>query len=283
MKLADNCVDFFNEPMRKYADLIDQAFYFPTAEFKVEKDSLHFHGVNLMEIIKEYGTPLKLSYLPKIEQNITYAYKIFENALNKHKYEGSYTYAYCTKSSHFRFVLEEVLSNGAHIETSSAYDIPIVRNMHKAGKLSKEHYVICNGFKRPLYLKEVTSLLNEGYKNCVPILDNLNELKYYEENVEDEFQIGIRIAADEEPNFAFYTSRLGIRYSDILPYYKEGIKDSKAKLKMLLQTNAQQKPLDSLHTKQVFDGPTKVDVICTNLGYFLTIDCKCSPNYLDKI
>ena len=56
--------------MRKYADLIDQTFHFPTDEFKVENDCLHFNGVNLLEIIKEYGTPLKLSYLPKIEQQL---------------------------------------------------------------------------------------------------------------------------------------------------------------------------------------------------------------------
>ena len=59
--------------MRKYADLINQTFDFPTEDFKVEKDQLHFHGVNLMEIIKTYGTPLKLSYLPKISGNIDFA------------------------------------------------------------------------------------------------------------------------------------------------------------------------------------------------------------------
>ncbi len=219
--------------MRKYADLIDQTFDFPTKEFRVKKDELHFHGVDLMEIIKEYGTPFKLTYLPKISENIKYAYGIFEKAIKKYKYEGSYTYAYCTKSSHFRFVLEEALASKSHIETSSAFDIPIVRNLHKTGKLSKEHFIICNGFKRPLYLENVTKLLNDGFTNCIPILDNLNELKFYQENVQDEFQIGIRVAADEEPNFAFYTSRLGIRYNDILPYYSETIKGSKAKLKML--------------------------------------------------
>lgn len=219
--------------MRKYADLIDQTFYFPSEEFKVEKDSLHFHGVNLMEIIREYGTPIKLSYLPKIEQNIQYAHKIFEDAIKKYQYDGSYTYAYCTKSSHFRFVVEEALANKAHIETSSAYDIPIVRSMQRSDKLSKDHFIICNGFKRPLYLQEISSLLNDGFKNCVPILDNLNELQHYKDTVDESFKVGIRVAADEEPNFSFYTSRLGIRYSDILPYYTQEIKDTKAKLKML--------------------------------------------------
>ncbi len=219
--------------MRKYTDLINQTFDFPTEDFKVEKDQLHFHGVNLMEIIKTYGTPLKLSYLPKISSNISFAYEIFNSAIKKHKYEGNYTYAYCTKSSHFRFVVEEALSCDAHIETSSAYDIPIVRSMEKNHKLSKQHYILCNGFKRPLYVQEVTNLLNDGFENCIPILDNLKELDHYLTHVVDSFQVGIRVAADEEPNFAFYTSRLGIRYNDIIPYYKEKIQGSKAKLKML--------------------------------------------------
>jgi len=219
--------------MRKYADLIDQTFDFPTKEFKVKKDELHFHDINLMEIIKTYGTPLKLTYLPKISENINYAHKIFEKAIKKYKYEGAYTYAYCTKSSHFRFVLEEALASKSHIETSSAFDIPLVKSLHAAGNLTKKHFILCNGFKRPLYLENITSLLNDGFKNCIPILDNLNELDYYHANCKKEFQVGIRVAADEEPNFAFYTSRLGIRYNEILPFYEDKIKDSKAKLKML--------------------------------------------------
>lgn len=219
--------------MRKYIDLIDQTFYFPTAEFNVQDDALHFHDVNLMDIINHYGTPIKISYLPKIKANIQFAYQIFNDAIKKHNYQGTYKYAYCTKSSHFKFVIEETLANNAHIETSSAYDVPIVRNMFKEGELTKDHFIICNGFKRPLYLQEVTGLLNDGFKNCIPVLDNLNELGFYKEHVDGDFQIGIRVAADEEPNFAFYTSRLGIRYRDILPYYQEQVQGSKAKLKML--------------------------------------------------
>src|SRR5699024_8609128 len=37
--------------------------------------------------------------------------------------------------------------------------------------------------------------------------------------------IGIRIAAEEEPKFEFYTSRLGIGYKDIVPFYKGQIQE----------------------------------------------------------
>ena len=219
--------------MQTYLELIDQTFDFPTKEFKVRDDHLYFHDINLMEIIKTYGTPLKLTYLPGISMNIGYAFSIFEKAIKKTCYQGTYQYAYCTKSSYFRFVLEEVLSNHVHLETSSEYDIPIVRALHEAGKFSKDRFIICNGFKRSLYLENITALINDGFKNCVPVLDNMKELDHYLENVNGTFNIGIRVAADEEPNFAFYTSRLGIRYDDILPFFKAAIKGSNAKLKML--------------------------------------------------
>ncbi|MTI40506.1 arginine decarboxylase [Fulvivirga lutimaris] len=220
--------------MKKYVDLIEQTFYFPQKEFQVTNNELHFHDVPLMDIIKQYGTPLKLTYLPKIGQNIRYAKKLFADAFKKHKYEGSYTYCYCTKSSHFSFILNEALNHDIHIETSSSYDIPIIRKLYENGKISKDTFIVCNGFKRPLYRENITGLLNDGYKNCIPVLDNLTELSHYEENVEGTYNVGIRIAADEEPNFEFYTSRLGIRYSDINHLYKDQIKPSKkAKLKML--------------------------------------------------
>ncbi len=54
----------------KYIDLIEQTFDFPQPELKVIDNELYFNDVPLMDIIKQYGTPLKISYLPKISQNI---------------------------------------------------------------------------------------------------------------------------------------------------------------------------------------------------------------------
>ena len=52
--------------------------------------------------------------------------------------------------------------------------------------------------------------------------------------IHTECKIGIRIASEEEPKFDFYTSRLVIRYNDIVEYYKTKIRSNKKfKLKML--------------------------------------------------
>ncbi|MBR9776161.1 MAG: arginine decarboxylase, partial [Cytophagales bacterium] len=220
--------------MNKYIDLIKQTFDFPTKEFEVSNNQLHFNGVNLLEIIEEYGTPLKLTYLPKISENIQNAKKYFGNAMKNHDYKGSYTYCYCTKSSHFSFVVDQALKNGVHIETSSTFDIPLVRSLYEKGKITKDTLIVCNGFKRDLYKQYISELLNDGFVNCIPVLDNITEIDYYLEHVKVPFKVGIRIAADEEPTFGFYTSRLGVRYNDIIKLYEEKIKNNpNVSLKML--------------------------------------------------
>lgn len=218
----------------RYYDLIEQTFEFPTDEFKVVDNELHFHDIPLMDIIKQYGTPVKLTYLPKISEHIQKAKRMFNVAMAKVDYDADYHYCYCTKSSHFSFVLEEALKNDIHLETSSAFDINIIQTLHENGLLEKDRYLVCNGFKRPQYIENIIELLNMGFSNLVPVLDNLFELDKYKGRVKNKVKLGIRIASEEEPRFEFYTSRLGIRYNEIIPYYQEKIrKEDKFELKML--------------------------------------------------
>ena len=178
-----------------------------------------------MDVIEQYGTPLKISYLPKISSQIQKAKRFFNVAMAKADYKGNYTYCYCTKSSHFSFVLEEALKNDIHLETSSAFDIPIIRKLEEDGKINKDVFVLCNGYKKAAYTQNIIDMIEDGFTNVIPILDNKNELQAYEKlAAKRKVKIGLRIAAEEEPNFDFYTSRLGIRQLEILDYYKSLIK-----------------------------------------------------------
>ena len=218
----------------KYIDLIDQSFYFAQEEFYLEENTLQFHGIDLMKLIEQYGAPLKFTYLPQISNNIQRAKTWFADAFAKHNYSGTYNYCYCTKSSHFKHVLDEGLKNNIHIETSSAFDIDIVNSLKKEGKITDETFVISNGFKREKYINNIADLINGGHQNCIPIIDNYEELDLLTEEINGKFKVGIRIASEEEPKFEFYTSRLGIGYKNIVPFYKNQIQNNEqVELKML--------------------------------------------------
>ena len=218
----------------KYIDLIEQTFDFPQREFQLEDNNLVFHGINLMELIEKYGTPLKFSYLPQISNNIERCKGWFRDAMNALGYTGSYNYAYCTKSSHFSFVMDEVLKNKVHLETSSSYDIDIINHLLKNNKLKRPQKVICNGFKTDRYIESIAALINTKQIEVLPVVDNQSELDRITKLTDEKVKIGIRIAAEEEPKFEFYTSRLGIRYRDIIPYFKNHIKNNpKVELNML--------------------------------------------------
>src|ERR1051326_6661017 len=156
----------------RYSELINQTFNFPQEGFDVVDNHLNFNDIPLMDIIKQYGTPLKITYLPKISSQIQKAKRLFNVAMAKADYKGTYTYCYCTKSSHFSFVLDEALKNDVHIETSSAFDIDIVRNLYNSGKITDGRFVICNGYKPEKYINNVAKLMEETELNIIPIVDN---------------------------------------------------------------------------------------------------------------
>ena len=222
----------------KYQDLIEQTFEWPQQEFSTEDSELLWHGIPVMELIKQYGTPLKVSYVPKISEHIQKAKRMFNVAMAKVDYQGDYHFCYCTKSSHFQFVLDEALRNDIHLETSSAFDINLIETLEEEGRITKDQFVVCNGYKRAQYTENIARLINNGWTSVIPVLDNREELDLLMEQVNPEnahpVKVGIRIAAEEEPKFEFYTSRLGIGYKEVVPMFKNYIQNiPNVELKML--------------------------------------------------
>jgi len=222
----------------KYQDLIEQTFEWPQQEFSTEDSELLWHGIPVMELIKQYGTPLKVSYVPKISEHIQKAKRMFNVAMAKVDYQADYHFCYCTKSSHFQFVLDEALRNDIHLETSSAFDINLIETLEEEGRITKDQFVVCNGYKRAQYTENIARLINNGWTSVIPVLDNREELDLLMEQVNPEnahpVKVGIRIAAEEEPKFEFYTSRLGIGYKEVVPMFKNYIQNiPNVELKML--------------------------------------------------
>ncbi len=219
----------------KYEELIQQTFEYPTEEFSTnQKGELELHGIRLMDLVEKYGSPLRFVYLPKIAENISKARQWFSGAFERLNYKGKYHYCYCTKSNHSSHILSEVTANQAHIETSSAFDLDIVKSLYHKGEISKDIYVVCNGYKTDGYVKRIINLINLGFRNLYVILDNVDELSKLKGKTQNTIKLGIRIASEEEPKFEFYTSRLGLGYKTIVPFYKEHIEGvDNLELKML--------------------------------------------------
>lgn len=233
MKIYLSSPSLADQMENTYHNLINQTFEFPQDGFEVVNDELRFHGVDLMSLIKQYGTPLKLTYLPKISEQIIKARSIFKKAFEKHDYRAEYFYCYCTKSSHFSYVVNEALKNNVHLETSSAFDIQLIRRLFDTGQITKDTFIVHNGYKRDLYVDLVADLINDGF-NSLLVLDNLKELGRFREKIDRPCNVGIRVATGEDPQSNYYTSRLGIRHRLIKDYYLDHLKhEKKFKLKML--------------------------------------------------
>ncbi|MBS1503066.1 MAG: arginine decarboxylase, partial [Bacteroidetes bacterium] len=211
--------------MQSYQEFLDLSVGFPQEGFEIIDDELYFNDLNLMEMIETYGTPLRFTYLPMVSKKIQQAKLLFQQAIVKNNYRGSYKYCYCTKSSHFKHIVEEALKNDIHLETSSAFDMPMIDALEKKGVLNKDMTVICNGFKTYQYKTYIVDMLHDGFKNIIPVLDNKEEFNIYDDEVEldSPCNLGIRIAAEEQPNSQFYTSRLGIRMEDVIEFYTSKI------------------------------------------------------------
>jgi len=185
-----------------YHDLVSQTFYFPQEGFGLEENTLLFHGIRLYDLLEKYGTPLKLVYLPKISDQIKKAKNYFETAIFQLQYQGKYNYTYCTKSCHFRYVLEEVLKNDVHLETSSAFDIDLIWKLHAEGLVDKDKIIVNNGFKNDAYIRRICGMIQSDFNNIIPVMDNWEELDIFHDYLGDRnFNIGVRVATEEEPHF----------------------------------------------------------------------------------
>jgi len=218
-----------------YFDLVEQSFYFPQDGFDLRDGYLTFHGISLKYLIEKYGTPFKLVYLPRIGDQIKKARNLFNRAIKANDYAGDYQFCYCTKCCHFHHVISAALKHKVNLETSSSFDIDLIEKLYKKGELDKSRVIVHNGYKTDDYITKILRLQDQGFDNLIIVLDSPKELsRVLKQSGDRKLKIGIRMAIDEEPQSAYYTSRLGIRHTEIINYYKTKIKGNpNLELKML--------------------------------------------------
>lgn len=206
---------------------IAENYTLPEEYFSIKRNILHFYGINLYKVARRFGTPTKLYFIPRIRTNIRRAIRWFQEAFEKHKYKGEYIYTYCTKTSHFKFIVSTAISEGAHLELSSEYDAYIIKSLLASGEISPSIFIICNGYKTSQYLNQIYELYKIGFKNIIPVIETEDELEKIKNIFGDEtISIGVRLATDEPPDSDFYLSRHGIPYQRLLRFLGEALENS---------------------------------------------------------
>ncbi len=202
--------------------------------FHVEGGTLYRQGLSMKGIIDQFDSPIRLAYLPQITQQIEKARDWFNQAIQDQQYQGEYHYAYCTKSAHFRFILETALASNVHLEVSSPMDLILIEKLYEADQLSMDTLILNNGFKSKPYLQKIADLIESDKINMLPILDNEEEWNALQHLINRKFNVGIRIAVNDGNPQGIAHGRLGFQSTDVLHFVKNKLlPNPKASLKML--------------------------------------------------
>ena len=119
---------------------------------------LHYQGINSMDLLGKYGTPLEVSYTDLINERVKDLKGLFAQSIKKNKYLGTYSYAYATKANYSSEAVVTALNNTDLIETSSNNDLGILEELHNKGILPAGYTIICNGFKDQSYFERIIPL-----------------------------------------------------------------------------------------------------------------------------
>lgn len=161
---------------------------------EVKDNNLYYKNVNLYELVKKYNSPLEVAYLDIIPEKIKQLKEYFNNSINKYNYNGKYNYAYATKANYYCEVVSTVSKNVNFLETSSAYDISIIKELLDKKVIDDTYTIICNGFKNKKYVENIKILLEKNVK-VIPIIENADELKSFSE-LDFNIDVGLRYNSD---------------------------------------------------------------------------------------
>ena len=132
-----------------------------------------------------------------ISERIQYLKNLFAKKIKKYKYPKKYNYAYATKANYYSEVVVTALNDVDMLETSSAYDIDIIRTLVEQGIIKKGFTVLCNGFKNEKYINTLKLLLDKGI-NVVPIIENEREFAMLYKLQKYKINVGLRYNSDFE-------------------------------------------------------------------------------------
>ena len=197
-----------------YLDHIHSKFGKLPEQFKVEDGRLFYNNLDLHELVLKHGSPLKVTLLPLIARQIRTARQHFSKISERINFNGAYHYAYCLKANPKSEIVHAVARENAHFEVSSENDLRLMENLLAKRTVSKDKKVLINGIKNDAFIQYIYEFQTKNPGQCVAIVDSLEEIDRLG-SLNLEFNIGVRISAENEAGFTFANSRFGIPREEI--------------------------------------------------------------------
>lgn len=154
---------------------------FNTEHFNINKNGeLIIHEgnyqYNVHELARKFGSSVEL-YLPfVIEERLNNINKVANHNLKRLKYKGRFSYHFPMKVNQNKEVMLPLLSEGAHLEMSSANQLWMIKKLWSNENFHSRVKVVCNGPKTPEYTSLIKELKNKGL-SIIPIIESREELK----------------------------------------------------------------------------------------------------------
>jgi len=166
--------------------------------FQLLDNRLFYKGLDtlpLSQLSDEMPAPIYVRHLPSLRDNVAQLQSWFDIAKVHTGYAGDLTIAYASKANPSQPVVRTLLQAGTAYECSSNYDIEVVRHAAAQGWLNTDRTVFINGFKLPVYTRNVLQLRREGFAHIVPIFDGIEEIAPFADSGLT-FDVGLRSRTD---------------------------------------------------------------------------------------
>ena len=155
---------------------------YATDHFDVNKDGELIvregnYQYNVKDLCDRFGTSLELLFPHVIEERLNETFDAFRAAMRAQRYRGKFFFHYPMKANQTKEFVLPVVSEGGHLETSSANELWIVKHMWEQEQFSTKIKVLCNGPKTKNYLSLIEELKLKGLE-IIPIIENYWELEY---------------------------------------------------------------------------------------------------------
>ena len=137
---------------------------------EIKNNELYYNGYSLTSLARQYGTPLKITFLDVIKDKIVGLKDVFDKAIKELNYQGKFIYLNANKANYGKEEILEALKYSDGLETSSFYDLLLTSKL-----INKQKKVIySNGYKPDDYLNEIINAHNNGF-DIVDIIDSIDE------------------------------------------------------------------------------------------------------------